>query len=294
MRTVWLGAIALLFFFTSGCRPSGMVLGGKFDKHPVKKIVSLSPGTTEILGALQVLPYLVGRTSNCDYPQDPNIKNAIVVVNGTKPNFEKIISIKPDMIVYDAKLYANEDMSKLQGITLYSEAMNANTVQDLIDYMLKVAGDSDMAMNGSKAADEIYAAVQNAKAAAPARKVRVAILTGGADSYYVAGTDSLLGDVVKICGGETIGPKADNFAKMSTETLIQADPEIILTSEDGVKLASDPRFASISAVKARPRPRVYHVDPSVLLRTGPRIKVVIENLSNFVGQAARATDGGKG
>lgn len=278
MRSVWSVVLVFVVGLLCGCSQSPYSDGGTRDPNPIRSIVSLSPGTTELVFQLQLGQILQGRTSSCDYP--PGVEKVRIVVSGTKPDFEKIISIHPQLVVYDAKLYANTDMSKLKSIPgIEVMPMDVDTVQQYMDFVLTFGARCGAPTFASEHADQIYSMVENAKAGAQGEAPRVAVLTGSGGAYYAAGKDSFLADVVKVSGGQPIGPEGKIFTPMAMEALVQADPEIILTSESGAALLKDPRLASVSAVKSK---RVFEVEASVLLRTSPRVKTLIENLSNTI------------
>ena len=64
-----------------------------------RKIISLSPGTSEIVASDADATTLKGRTAACNFPQ--NMMASIPIVASIKPDYEKIQSLKPDMILYD-------------------------------------------------------------------------------------------------------------------------------------------------------------------------------------------------
>ncbi len=288
MRFGWLAALTAFCLVVAGCQQPNRGVGG-WIAPPVKKIVSLSPSTTEVIGALNVYDKLVGRTTNCDYP--PGVKSAVVVVDGTKPNFEKIATIAPDLIVYDKKLYPNTDLEKLKEVVKKPDdilVMDVDSIDQLMDYMLLVGSRTGSVSRASEVCDQIYSAREAAIANAPNEKVRVAVITGGAGQLLAAGQDSFLADVVKSCGGEMVGPAGKVFSPFSAEALVKGDPEIILTDDKPESILGDPRLATVNAVRSKPHPRVYQVDPGVLLRTAPRVKDLLDNLSNAIRQAATA------
>ena len=70
--------------------------------HP-KKIVSLSPSSTEILFVVGAGPKVVGVTYYCNYPQDLEARikaEKITIIGGYwNPSAEKIVAMKPDLVV---------------------------------------------------------------------------------------------------------------------------------------------------------------------------------------------------
>lgn len=287
MRRIWIGLIGLLIISLCGCEPQGWMVGGKPHKG-IKRIVSLSPSTTEVLGALLIQDKLAGRTASCDYP--PEVGKAPVVVSGTKPDYERIIGLRPDVIVYDASLYSKSDIEKFSVLTdTKIFALDTNTVEGLQKYMLDLGGFCGAASMASKKADEIYAAMENARATDSVNKTRVTIFMGGSGDFC-AGTESFLADVVRVSGGQLFGPSGKVFTSYNVESMIKANPEVILTAGKAADILRDPRFASLAAVKAKPTPRVYEVTPSVLLRTSPRVKGLITNLTSILGQTRKTVE----
>ncbi len=65
--------------------------------YSAKRIISLAPSITEILFALGLNEEIVGVTDFCDYPEaalnKPRIGGFI------NPSIEKIVSLKPDLII---------------------------------------------------------------------------------------------------------------------------------------------------------------------------------------------------
>src|SRR5580658_1003032 len=62
------------------------------------RIVSLTPANTEMLFAIGAGPCVVGDTTSCDYP--PAAIN-IAKIGGFIPNYERIVSLRPDLVVTD-------------------------------------------------------------------------------------------------------------------------------------------------------------------------------------------------
>lgn len=91
---------------------------------PVKRIVSLDGGVTEILCAMGVQNLIVGRTTSCTMP--PSIKNVTALGdNDYAPNVEATIELKPDIIFASSMLPYNP--------TAYSQLKNAGIPVYIID-----------------------------------------------------------------------------------------------------------------------------------------------------------------
>lgn len=275
-------ALPLLLFLISilfvGCSEKAVF-------HPRRpkyydSIVSLSPSTTEIVMSNADSRALKGRTASCNWPK--NMLNAVPIVASVKPDYEKIAAIHPKLIVYDKGLYSDQDIDKLKSTGAELFSIDANSIDDFIK-QLYILG--SMLAYETRFNDYIerIRLEKNAAMAAPFSTVpKVAIMmpsAGGAD--YIAGTDSFLADVIKIAGGQLVGPKDSKFSALNAEAFVALNPDVIIVNgskadTSGASLVlNDPRFKSIKAVKDQ---NVQILDSDVLLRRGQRVDNLIKDL----------------
>ena len=82
-------------------------LGRKVElTSPARRVISLSPEATEALFAAGVGSGIVGDTTYCDYPAEA-LK--LAKIGGFSPDsisLEKIISLKPDLVVTGGRLHS--------------------------------------------------------------------------------------------------------------------------------------------------------------------------------------------
>ena len=96
--------LSLLVTMVAGCQPQfqpgtftdDMGREVTIDKVP-QRIVSLAPSHTEILFALGLGDRIVGVTRYCNYPEEAKEKEKIG--GFATPDLEKIIALKPDLIL---------------------------------------------------------------------------------------------------------------------------------------------------------------------------------------------------
>src|SRR5437773_8259326 len=67
--------------------------------HAVQRVVSLAPNVTEMLFALGCGPKVVGTDNFSDYPESVN---RLPRVGGVEPSIEKIVSLRPDLVIASA------------------------------------------------------------------------------------------------------------------------------------------------------------------------------------------------
>ncbi|MGE0000487.1 MAG: ABC transporter substrate-binding protein [Fimbriimonadaceae bacterium] len=257
----------------TGCQQEEIV-GGKARDGRVESVVSLAPGVTDILFKIGMVSTVRGRTASCDVSY--GIGSAAIVVNGTTPNYEKIVALQPDLVVYDGTLYSEAEKEKLKALGLKTAELNASSVEGLVEFLYEIGKATAAESNASNLADKILAARVNAmsQAQSPAPRVAVVMADG---SLYAAGKDSFIADVVRSAGGEPVGPAGTTFVRTSPEQLLKLAPDVIFAPNgSGLKLLGNPQLASIPAVKAK---QVLEVDDKTLLRVSTRIETLIEPMS---------------
>jgi iron complex transport system substrate-binding protein len=284
-RALPLLSVLLLLGVLVGCQPQDTRVPLKRRDREFKRVVSLSPGATEILAGSLGTSNLVGRTESCNYPS--YIADKTPVVASVKPDWEKLRGARPDFIVYDATLYSPQDVAKMKEVGASLFGFTAKTLDEYRTQVFELAN----YVGGSTRASDYLDKVQLEKSAAqgvapePLRKVAV-IMPGANGQHMILGTDSFLADVVRASGGEPVGPKADRFVPLTPETLVSLNPDAIVVpakdqsdSSGALAVARDPRFRSVNAVKER---RIGAVLSDVLLRMGGRVDTCIRGISRII------------
>lgn len=242
-----------------------------------RSFVSLSPGATEILAQNVDVMLLKGRTASCNYPD--SIKG-VPVVASVKPNYEKIASIKPDLLVYDAVLYSEADIARLKGVG-ETFAFKANTLDGFLEELAQLGSLTGKETGLSGYIDKIVDERSAAQGDPITPKPRVVFLMAGRGSaHMVLGTGSFLADVVRASGGEPVGPEADRFVTTDPERLVALNPDVILVADDkqgaGTQaILADPALRAVAAVKSR---RVVPINADYAVRRGARVDKLIQAL----------------
>lgn len=266
-------------FGLAGCNKQRGQAPLKLRPHNYQKIVSLSPSTTEILsGALTVT--IIGRTQADNYPSQVT---SVPVVASVKPDYEKIASLGPDLIVYDGSLYSPQDIEKLKSTGAALFKIDANNLEDFKKQIYELSSLVGQEITGSGYVDRITIEFGAGKGGVPKPGPKVAVLMASASGHhYIDGTDSFVDNVAKDLGGTPVGPKGTEFVPLSPEAMAGYDPDVIVvdgtkTDTAGVEaLLKDPRFASLKAIKTK---KVRVIDRDILLRRGSRVDSLVKGLA---------------
>jgi iron complex transport system substrate-binding protein len=253
-----------------------------FASYP-QRIVSGIPSATEMLFALDLGDQVVGVTTNCNYPPEAKKKEK---VGGFFLNAEKIVSLKPDLVVMieDAQ---KPDIHKLKSFGLPVFALNPHTVDDVAESLIQLGEKT-----GKKWKAEVLARRIRYSAARFRPKVfsldfilrrpRVLVVVGY-KPLIVAGGGTFIDDIIKCAGAENIAAGARAaYPEFSLEKLLQADPGFLVIPEGILSLQeikADNRWQKLAAVK---NGRILFINADILSRPGPRVGEAIEKIARFV------------
>jgi iron complex transport system substrate-binding protein len=252
-----------------------------------ERIVSLAPSNTEILFGLGLGDRVVGDTDYCNYP--PEAKNKSRVGGITSVNVEKVVSLDPDLI-FAASLTKKETIEKLDSMgytVIAGDPKNASDVFKLVRLMGNVTGAQDNATRLLDSLNSSIGKITSVTSGLNESQKPGVLLVVYTDPIYVAGADSYGDDIIKMAGGRNVASGINDYGKMSTEKIMEADPDVIIvTNAEGMeaqylyfKNASQPWMNTLSAVK---NGRVYGLDSDTLSKPGPRMATAVELLAKAI------------
>ena len=242
-------------------------------KKQIKRIVSLSPGNTEILFVLRLADKVVGVDDFSNYPKAA--KNKEKVGGFSTPNIEKIISLKPDLVLADASLQAKEvtELKRLKIIVFSTDSKNLEDIVGLIDKVGRITASGDQA---EKVTGRITAEIEEVRS--KTRDLRkdekpVVFYELYNEPLMSAGPSTFIGDMISIAGGKNIaGASKEDYPQFSLETLVDKDPKVYLAGSgsmtDPGDLKNRPGWENLTAVKEG---NVFVLDEDIINRPGPRV-----------------------
>ncbi|HDX9577976.1 TPA: ABC transporter substrate-binding protein [Bacillus pseudomycoides] len=221
-----------------------------FTKSP-QSIATLSVGDMDILHALG--GNVVGRPST-KLPLSEELKKAKEIGNAHQPNFEQIAGLKPELMVANNGFEKNIPTLEGQGTkVIISSANSVQDIQKSIDIygtVLQKEGKAKELNNKITEHMKKYEKKSNAKAL---------LVYGAPGTYLAALPTSLSGNILEKTGGKNIAaefPKVKEYpqyAQLSTERIIEANPEIIFLithgDPEGVKKAFEGEMMKNAAWK---------------------------------------------
>lgn len=252
---------------------------------PAERVVSLAPSNTELLFAVGAGEQVVGRDEFSDHP--PEVTD-LPGVGGSfgDYNLETIVDLSPDLVLA-AEINPPELVDSLEalGLTVYylGNPVGLEGVYDNLLTVGRLTGHEAEAEALSESLQARVAAVQEQVAQADTRPTVFYELDGSDPSApWTTGPNTFLDVLIEMAGGENVAGSLDSsYAQISVETLVEADPEIILlgdaaygTTPEGV--AARAGWESIDAVE---NDRIYPFDDDLVSRPGPRLVDGLETIA---------------
>jgi iron complex transport system substrate-binding protein len=256
-----------------------------FAESP-ERIVSLAPSTTEILFAAGLGEKIVGVTNFCDHPEEAKLKPKIGGMSN--PSLEKVVSLRPDIVVMTTDGNPREFELKLHSLKIKTFVFDSLTIAELPDGIRKMGAALDEKEKFNALASDIEQSMENLREHSTASGKKVLFIVWP-EPLIVAGQRTAADDAIKLLGGVNIAADAlGRYPKYSIEEIFHQSPDIIFVgkgmsgkgSEDMRKIASSllGRLAALPAVENN---RVFFVSDS-LFRLGPRIIDGIKELSGYM------------
>jgi ABC-type Fe3+-hydroxamate transport system substrate-binding protein len=233
-----------------------------------RRIVSLSPATTEIAFALGAGDRLVGRTSWDLYP--PEARAVPDLGSGIRPNVEAVLGARPDLVLLYASIDNRPAATRLRAAGINTLSLKIDRIADFhraVRLIGLLVGDSAKGATVSDSVARTLARVERATAALP--KPTVFWHIWDAPLITIA-RGSYMNELIEIAGARNVyGDMAAASPTVGIEDVLQRNPRYIITGPEGaVKIKSDPRWSAAPAVKEG---RVIVVDTALVGRPAPRL-----------------------
>jgi iron complex transport system substrate-binding protein len=249
-----------------------------------QRIISIAPSNTEILFALGLEDKIVGITNYCNFPEET--KN-IEKIGETFPlNLEKIVSLKPDLILaYAGQLNEIPRLRELGLKVIVIEPLNLQETLKSIQMVATIGGIPEkgniLVENLSQRIDQIKTEVSNLEIT---KKPKV-FIGGIYETIWTPGEGTLFNELISLAGGINIAAGFSGWAKISPEFIVKEDPDIIIipigamNPGDELKIKENiyqrPGWSNLSAVKTQ---KIFIVNEDLFFRPGPRLVDGLERL----------------
>jgi iron complex transport system substrate-binding protein len=246
---------------------------------PPSRIVSLVPALTEMLFALGAGPQVVAVSSYDQFP--PEVKSLPRVGALLDPNMERILSLRPDLVVsYGSQTDTQTQLTRAKiRVFSYRHAGLAGVFNTLKELGTAVGRGAE----GERLAKEIRSGLDGIEARVRGRAKPRTLLVFERDpaslrGVFVSGGVGFLHDMLGIAGGVNVfADVARESVQPSVETILARAPEVIIeVRATGLLAPADVAQAKrvwggLASVPAVQRGRIHILTGEHLVVPGPRV-----------------------
>lgn len=235
------------------------------------RIVSIGPSITEFLFALGAGDRVVGVD---EFSDEPAAAKQIEKVGGVKVNLEKVVSLRPDLVL--TVKFSDGTIESLLSAGLTVLVVDPQSISDVSRTAVLVG--RAVGADGTKLASDIDAQLSSVKdkVAAATAKPRVFHEVDASDPTkpFTVGPGSYIQDLIVLAGGTNIAANSGSaYPQLSLEEVVKDDPEVIILGDADYgttpdQVAARPGWSAITAVKNK---KIFGISDSLVSRPGPRV-----------------------
>ena len=246
-----------------------------------ERIISYSPGATEILFAIGAGDRVVATDEFSDFPAETE---ALPKLPYSSPDPERALVLEPDLLLMATQQREQVEQFRGLGMTVLflDSAQDAGGVFGMIALLGEVTGNhqqaADLAASMIERIEAVTAALDNVE------EGPLVFFELTADLYTV-GEDTFVGELLALAKARNIAAgAASSYPQLTAEAIIAAAPDVVLLAdgewgESYETVCARPGWGAIPACVDG---RVHPVDGDLSGRPGPRIVEGLEQIARLL------------
>ena len=278
-NSFYLTLLIISMFIISCAKKNAESKKGENKKY--NRIVVLDPAAVEMIYMLGAEDKIVGVANLERSKVWPEKKVAKLESVGTfmKPSLEKIIVLKPDLVIMSA-LTGEELNNGLKSNNIEARRVQANSIEEIFTNFLEVAKMLGKENEANKIIAEKKVKLEEIKKIATGNKKGLFVMS--ASPLMVFGNDNLPNDIMKLLNIKNIAENQKGRNPIVTpEFIIKENPDIIITllPNPSQIVTTNPQLKNVNAIKNN---KFIVVNSSQILRGSPRTIDQIEEIAKAV------------
>ena len=251
----------------------------------VARVVVLANGVAEIMNSLNAKALIVGRDLSSS---EKALEDIPVVTSGHQVIPEKVIGLKPDLVIIDASTGPKSAIDQIRSAGIRVEQTPESW--NLADISLKVQAVANVIgapQQGELLNQAISSAITNSKLSSKPR-IAFLYLRGTSSIYLIGGEGSGADSLISAIGGIDVGAAAlpRPFNTLTAESLATLNPDVIIVMTKGLEsvggISGLLKLPGVAQTEAGKKQAVIDVDDSLLLSFGPRTPSLVQVLAERV------------
>ena len=274
-------ALLIISMFIISCAKKNDENAKKGENKKYNRIVVLDPATVEMIYMLGAEDKIVGVANLERSKVWPEEKVAKLESVGTfmKPSLERIITLKPDLVITSALTDDNLN-NGLKSNNIEAKRIQANSIEEIFTNFMEVAKMLGKENEANKIIAEKKAKLEEIKKMATINKKGLFVMS--ASPLMVFGNDNLPNDIMKLLNIKNIAENQKGRNPIVTpEFIIKENPDMIITllPNPSQIVATNPQLKNVNAIK---NSKFIVVNSSQILRGSPRTIDQIEEIAKAV------------
>ena len=274
-------ALLIISMFIISCAKKNAENAKKGENKKYNRIVVLDPATVEMIYMLGAEDKIVGVANLERSKVWPEEKVAKLESVGTfiKPSLERIITLKPDLVITSALTDDNLN-NGLKSNNIEAKRIQANSIEEIFTNFMEVAKMLGKENEANKIIAEKRAKLEEIKKMATGNKKGLFVMS--ASPLMVFGNDNLPNDIMKLLNIKNIAENQKGRNPIVTpEFIMKENPDIIITllPNPAQIVATNPQLKNVNAIK---NSKFIVVNSSQILRGSPRTIDQIQEIAKAV------------
>jgi len=242
-----------------------LILSASAHARNEVRVISLVPSQTEMLFHLGLGEYVMGISDYCNYPEAARSRQK---VGALELNIERIMSLRPTLLVDVNNMHKKYALlfSQLGLNYVNFSVTRMDQLPRMAEDLAKLIGKPD---KGAEFAAEWHKKITEISVSLPAEKPKVYFEIWDTP-MQAAGAQSYIGDMIRTAGGDNIVTDISEFPVVNSETILNADPDVIIIAyplTDKTSIEKRPGWQKLQAVRNK---QIYALDQDLFIRPGPR------------------------
>jgi iron complex transport system substrate-binding protein len=208
-------------------------IGGAAIAEPAHRIVSLAPHLTELAFDAGAGQQIVGVDEYSDHPDAarriPRVGNAFRV------DFERVIALKPDVILVWNSGTPRQVIDQLRAVKLRVVEVATYELSDIAQAVRQIGRLAGTEQVAGQAADQYDHALKDLRERYRSRTPISVFLEVNDQPLYTVNGKQIMSQAIELCGGRNIFADLNELAPaVGIEAVLAANPDVILSIDDTV------------------------------------------------------------
>ena len=253
-------------------------LGREIIITHTSRILSLTPSVTELIATFTEQDRIIARTL---YDSIPEWLQDKPIINNYPIDFEKIITLKPDLILIKEGMASMEDVQKITDLGFPVYIQRIDSLSDITESIRRLGLLLGREEKANQVADSLELAINSIMYPDTAEKHPSVLLLISEEPIFAYGLNSYASTMIHAAGGKNaISSLYDNpFPVLQREYILKINPDIIIGADSSSMLRLYPELSVLKAFNSH---NVHKMNMELISKPGPRVAEGIKELNRLI------------